>query len=208
MVWTRLEVDNMFRLIAIPLISAFIGYLTNVVAIRMLFRPQNPVNLLGYQLQGLIPKRQEEMAGKIGEVVERELLSVEDLIDHINTPEMQEKMVNIISESVRTRMQEATPKFVPGNLVRTLSDVLESVLRREARTLMEQVIESGRSELEREVKVRDIVEDKILAFELAQMENLVKEVASRELKHIEILGGVLGFILGLIQVAIVIIFPS
>ncbi|MGE5421735.1 MAG: DUF445 domain-containing protein [Ignavibacteriales bacterium] len=197
----------MVRLIAIPLISAFIGYLTNVLAIAMLFRPRKPVNILGYQLQGLIPKRQGEMAGKIGEIVERELLSVEELIDHVNTPEMQNKMVDIISERVRARLQEAMPKIVPANLVRTLGDVLESVLRREARGLMEQVIESGRAELERKVKVRDIVEDKILAFELAQMETLVKEVAAKELHTIEILGGVLGFIIGLIQVAIVILFP-
>ncbi|NPV27094.1 MAG: DUF445 family protein [Firmicutes bacterium] len=52
--------------IAIPLISALIGWLTNVIAIRLLFRPVEPIKLplLNYELQGLIPRRQAEIAKK------------------------------------------------------------------------------------------------------------------------------------------------
>src|SRR5690606_18724795 len=62
-------------LLSVPLISAFIGWMTNWIAIRMLFRPRNPVRLLGLRWQGLIPKRQKEIARKTAEIVEREILS-------------------------------------------------------------------------------------------------------------------------------------
>lgn len=195
------------RLILIPLISALIGYLTNVVAINMLFRPRQPIRLFFYEFQGLLPRRQEELAAKIGEVVERELLSTADLVDQINTPEVQERLVDIIVEAVRNRMSEIMPRrLVSLNLVKTIAEVMETALRREAGNLLAQVIETGREELEARVQVKKIVKEKIMSFDIVELERLVKEVSGRELRHIEILGGILGFIIGMIQLAIIRLF--
>lgn len=193
--------------VLIPLISAFIGYLTNVIAIRMLFRPQQPVNILGYELQGLIPKRQIEMATQLGEIVERELLSVTDLTDRINTPEIQETIVQSILTSARDRLEEVVPRFIPQNIMKAVANSLETALRKEARNIIGKVLETGVTKLEQEISVKEIVRDRVLAFEIEQMEGLVKEVAAKELKHIEILGGVLGLIIGLLQVGILLIIP-
>ena len=73
----------MYKFILIPLISAFIGYLTNVVAIRMLFWPRQPVNLLFFQLHGLLPKRRAELASSLGNLVEEQLLSLDDLFEKL-----------------------------------------------------------------------------------------------------------------------------
>lgn len=197
----------MLRLLAVPVISAFIGYLTNVVAIKMLFHPREPVKIINHEFQGLLPRRQGEIALKIGEVVERELLSVDDLVDQVSTPEMQDKMVSIISEKVRARLEEAVPRLIPQNVTRALADMLEGILVRESRSLVAQVIESASQQLTAEIRVSEIVKNRILAFELMQMEGLVKEVASQELRRIEILGGVLGFLIGLVQVAVITLFP-
>ncbi|MGE5396514.1 MAG: DUF445 domain-containing protein [Chitinophagales bacterium] len=197
----------MMQYVLIPLISAFIGYLTNVIAIRMLFRPQQPVNILGYELQGLIPKRQIEMATQLGEIVERELLSVTDLTDRINTPEIQETIVQSILTSARDRLEEVVPRFIPQNIMKAVANSLETALRKEARNIIGKVLETGVTKLEQEISVKEIVRDRVLAFEIEQMEGLVKEVAAKELKHIEILGGVLGLIIGLLQVGILLIIP-
>lgn len=45
------------KLAVLAIIGAFIGWMTNVFAIKLLFRPLQPVNILGIKLQGLIPKR-------------------------------------------------------------------------------------------------------------------------------------------------------
>ncbi|MGI6550199.1 MAG: DUF445 domain-containing protein [Syntrophomonadales bacterium] len=197
----------MIRLLTVPLISAFIGYLTNVVAIKMLFHPREPFRILKFEFQGLLPRRQEEIALKIGEVVERELLSVDDLVSRFSTPEMQDKIVKIISERVRARLEDAMPRLVPHNLTRVLADLVEGILVRESRSLVAQVIESDSQQLTAEIRVSEIVKDRILAFEVSQLESLVKEVASKELRGIEVLGGVLGFLIGLVQVAIIKLFP-
>ena len=69
-----------FTFLLIPMISALIGWLTNRVAIRMLFRPKKPLRILGLKIQGLVPARQKEMAQKFGEVIERDFFGSRDLV--------------------------------------------------------------------------------------------------------------------------------
>ncbi len=59
-------------------LGAVIGYLTNSVAIRMLFRPIRPVRVFGLRLPftpGVIPRQREELAESIGRMVSRDLLT-------------------------------------------------------------------------------------------------------------------------------------
>ncbi|MFW5826577.1 MAG: DUF445 family protein [Alkalispirochaeta sp.] len=63
-----------------PLLGAFIGYLTNALAIRMLFRPLRQWKILGIPIPltpGIIPRRRSELAHNIGVMVARELLTAE-----------------------------------------------------------------------------------------------------------------------------------
>ena len=73
---------SIFKLIAGPLIGALIGYFTNYIAVKMLFKPHKPVMIGKHRLPftpGLIPKRKDELAGAIGSAVSDVLLTKEDL---------------------------------------------------------------------------------------------------------------------------------
>ncbi|HHT66442.1 MAG TPA: DUF445 family protein, partial [Clostridiales bacterium] len=50
------------------IVGALIGWFTNYLAVKMLFRPIRPwrIPLTKIELQGLIPKRREEIAVTIG----------------------------------------------------------------------------------------------------------------------------------------------
>ena len=49
------------------------------------------------------------------------------------------------------------------------------------------------------IRFAKIVEEKVNTFELDKIENIIISVAKQELKHIEVLGGVLGFMIGIVQ---------
>jgi len=69
-------------LLAPPLVGAFIGYMTNHIAIRMLFRPLKPWRLFGLRLPltpGVIPSKRHELAVNIGEMVGSHLLTASDV---------------------------------------------------------------------------------------------------------------------------------
>lgn len=65
-----------------PLLGALIGYVTNYIAIRMLFRPLRPWRFLGLRIPltpGIIPAKRGELAGKMGEMVGDHLLTADDV---------------------------------------------------------------------------------------------------------------------------------
>ncbi len=78
---------NFYNIISIasgPVIGAVIGYFTNYIAVKMLFRPRKEVRLLGVKLPftpGIIPKRRAELAKAIGNTVGNRLLTKEAVLD-------------------------------------------------------------------------------------------------------------------------------
>jgi uncharacterized membrane protein YheB (UPF0754 family) len=200
--------ENMlYQLLVIPVISALIGYITNVFAIKMLFWPRKPINLIIFTFQGLLPKRQADIARSLGELVENQLLSVDDIFDKLNTPEIQDKLVNSAATLIREKLDNTLGRIVPSKILQLIGDSLEKVLRQEAASMISHFMESERTYITKEIKVRKIVEDKVNEFDLDQMEAMIKGVSSPELRFIEILGGILGFLIGLVQDAIILIFP-
>ena len=69
--------------------------------------------------------------------------------------------------------------------------------------LIERVVERAEHKLD----VSAIVAAKVEKFDLGKLESLIYEVSARELKTIELLGGVLGFLVGVGQVALIQVLP-
>lgn len=86
-----------------PLIGAFIGCFTNYIAIKMLFRPYNSKKLFGKNIPftpGIIPKRKEDIAKSIGNVVARDLMDKNEIISRLSDDDLTDKAVNFIMSYV------------------------------------------------------------------------------------------------------------
>lgn len=82
---------------ATPVVGAVIGYTTNWIAIKMLFRPRKEMRLLGLKIPftpGLIPKERERIALAMGQVVEKYLLTGEVIRQELTS----ESVLNSISD--------------------------------------------------------------------------------------------------------------
>jgi len=87
-----------------PLLGAFIGYLTNKVAIRMLFRPLKPWHLWGIRVPmtpGVIPSKRHELAENIGEMVGKHLLTATDIGAALSTERFQEHLHLLFEDRVK-----------------------------------------------------------------------------------------------------------
>ena len=87
--------DSLLRLlpwILPPVLGAIIGYITNAVAIRMLFRPYRRLKIFGIPLPltpGIIPKQRAQLAENIGQMVSKELLTEDALTLQIQSDAFQ-----------------------------------------------------------------------------------------------------------------------
>jgi uncharacterized membrane-anchored protein YjiN (DUF445 family) len=77
-----------------PLAGAIIGFITNVLAIRMLFRPLRAYHVFGLRIPftpGILPRERAKLARSIGAMVKRELLTPEILRERLAGPELREQ---------------------------------------------------------------------------------------------------------------------
>jgi uncharacterized membrane protein YheB (UPF0754 family) len=186
-----------------PLVGGLIGWLTNFLAIKMLFHPRQPYVIMGLLLQGVIPKRQRDLALKIGEVVEEELLHTGDILNAINTEELRAHLATVIEGRIDRFLRE---KLFRGDFLYTKVLSREAVQRMKRVLIAELVnlfpleVEATLKQFVEKVDIRKIVADRVEQFDFDRLESLVYRVARAELFWVEISGGVLGFLIGLLQV--------
>ena len=91
-----------------PVVGAVIGYITNDIAIRMLFRPHHAKYFLGIHIPftpGIIPKEKNRIAGAIGKAVSENLMNREVLEKSLLSEDMLSKIADAIDEFVATQSQ-------------------------------------------------------------------------------------------------------
>ena len=83
-----------------PIVGAFIGCITNYVAIKMLFRPLKEARIFGFRLPftpGILPRERAKLADSIGRMVEQELLTSEVLRERLARSEVRGKIGSAMS---------------------------------------------------------------------------------------------------------------
>ncbi len=96
----------MFHFLIGPAVGAVIGYITNDIAIRMLFRPHQAKYIMGMRVPftpGIIPKEKHRIAGAIGKAVSENLMNREVLEKSLLSDDMLTKIGNAIDEFVATQ---------------------------------------------------------------------------------------------------------
>lgn len=200
--------NSIMIIILLPFIGALIGYCTNFLAVRMLFRPHKTINILWLKLQGLLPKRRHDLAVSIGETVAQELVSVEDVTNIIKGVDFEKEIIGIsdevVDKKIRNEMEKDIPMIalLPGAVFDKLKDAINKGILGNINSLVGKLA----LELEKGLDYKSTVTEKIENFNLDTLEKLILRIASKELRHIEILGGFIGFIIGLAQAGLLIVF--
>lgn len=192
----------------IPFISAFIGWFTNWVAIKMLFHPKKPIKILGITFIGIFPKRQVQFAEKLGKLVSDELLSFQDIESKITNPTNIDQLMPQIDAHIdhflRVKLADQMPVislFIGDKTIQQM----KSVFMTELKELFPGIMKSYMGNLQRDLDLEKIVIEKVKGFSTEKLEQILNDIMSKEFRFIEILGGVLGFLIGIIQVILTLI---
>lgn len=186
----------------IPIVGAFIGWVTNLLAIKLIFWPLQPIEvpLAGITIQGLLPRRRKEMARLIGVTLEKEVLSTQTIFRSLVNDSLRQDITDGIGEAIRKRLQARFPVFLPRGLTEGLINYITGLARRETAAFLDESLDDLSRQARESFHLGEMVEERLNSLDLDALEGLVVKLAASELRHIEILGGVLGFIIGMIQV--------
>jgi len=114
------------------IVGAIIGYVTNWLAIKMLFRPQKEIRIAGKRLPftpGLIPKEKDRMAASVGKAIGEHLLTKETLIEALDNERIRNHISHWIGEKVRDFKDKSN----------SLEDLLQRLLGQRYPRVMEKV---------------------------------------------------------------------
>ena len=192
-------------LIIIPVISAFIGWITNWVAIKMLFHPREPKKILGITFQGIFPKRQVQFAQKLGKVISSELVSFDDIEQKVTDPNNLKRIMPVVEKHIEYFLKEKLKEKMPmiGMFLgeQTISQ-FKTIFVEELEELFPVIMKNYMGTLQSDLDLERIVIEKVSKFSTDKFEDILNQIMSKEFKFIEIIGGVLGFLIGLLQVLI------
>lgn len=160
----RRDIDEFLRLLAGPLIGAVIGYCTNYIAVKMLFRPLYPVKIGNWTLPftpGIIPRGKSRLAKALGSAVGDHLITKTDLEDMLLSEGVKNTIVSRISEGVQK--------------VQKSDDTVEDFLQH--------YVEQGDYEAMRE-KLEDFITDRITeGLDKLDVGSIIAEEGAKEVKQ-------------------------
>ena len=191
-------------LYTLPFIAALIGWFTNWIAVKMLFHPRKPIKILFFSIQGVFPKRQKALAEKLGTMVANELFSVDDVIAQLkggNNEKIMEFIDVKIDEFIQVKLPSAMP-MLGMFLNAELKEKIKQTLLLEISALIPGLVDTYAENLKNNFDVKEIVYQKVLLFSNDKLEDILNGIMKKEFKFIEIIGGVLGFLIGLVQLLI------
>ena len=189
-----------------PTVGALVGWFTNWLAILMLFRPREPVRIFWWSLHGVIPSRHAQLAERIADTVENNLLTQEDLEKAMSGVNWHDEVDRLIKKVLHDKGPGGIIEKIPG-LSQAWKNIvlpsLQEVLSREVVKFIDGYGQRFAGRLRESVDIKGIVREKVMEFETEAMESLIMAVAKREFGHIQVVGGITGAVIGVVQGGIV-----
>jgi uncharacterized membrane protein YheB (UPF0754 family) len=195
-----------WQLFLIPIGSAFSCWLVIKTFFAILFRPYEPESILGFRVQGILPKKQSMIAAGAGKIVAEQFCSLKTIEEKISDPAILQKIMPLIEEHIDDFLRNKLKKEMPfiGMFVgdKTVSS-LKKVFLTELETMFPIIMRSYASNLIAELDIEQLVSQKIAAASIPEIEAAVKKNLSRELRLIELISASIGLIIGLIVMLII-----
>ena len=152
-----------------PIAGAVIAYVTNVIAIKMLFRPLNEIRIFGIRVPftpGVLPKQRKKLAQSIGAMVERELITAEVIrgrLEHLDVQGVSCAVSQFLRRDDIHRELESKGRILLRNIFLKLN------------TFQRFFISAGQYDMSLEQKMPEIIDELITALESLLKEDKVKK---------------------------------
>jgi uncharacterized membrane protein YheB (UPF0754 family) len=171
----------------------------------MLFHPRLPLRIMGFSIQGVFPKRQKQLAEKLGTLVADELFSVKDIANKLKELATSEESMEQVGKTIEKTIREKLVKSFPMLAMFLTDEMVEKVTNLFKSELHDFLAKSANDlgdKLEKSLDVKELVREKVEAFSSDKLEEILFSIMRKEFRFIEIIGAILGFLIGCTQIAL------
>ncbi|RLD70178.1 MAG: hypothetical protein DRJ10_20630 [Bacteroidetes bacterium] len=188
----------------IPFISGFVGWFTNVIALKMTFYPLEYIGIRPFGWQGIIPSKAAKMAKISVSLMTSKLVSVTEVFSKLSPERIEEEIqpaIRSLAKQITNEVMQAQAPLLWNNLPektkKNVIKIIEAELPRVIKELMDDI----------KVNIEDILDLKSLAIaalmeDKALINHVFLSVGNKEFKFIEHSGFYFGFLFGIIQAVV------
>jgi len=193
----------------IPFIAAFIGWLTNMIAVKATLYP---VKFIGippiFGWQGVIPKNAEEMSQNFSTMIRDKLIDTEAMFASIkHDKEQTDKLIDKMTDKV---IEEFATNIAPESWAKArdkLRQYITNLIRQNISNVIDSMFDKLKADADQLIDI-----DAIMAEEMTKdrglMGKVLNDIASPEFKFIEMSGLYFGFLFGIVQMFIWMLYPA
>ena len=187
----------------LPAAGFLVGYLTNWLALHLIFEPKEPIQIGPFRLQGVFIKRQNEVASSFADVIAHAVLNADNMLQHIATGPNRGRVVGLLEEQVQQSMAEYERDAMVAMLVskEKLDEAKSDLLHRirhidmsDSRQIKTFANQSG--------QIRRQLEDNLVALDPAEFSGVLRPVFQKDEWKLILAGGVIGTAIGALQVVV------
>jgi uncharacterized membrane protein YheB (UPF0754 family) len=200
--------------LVVPLVTAFIGYVTNWAAVKMIFHPEEFVGVAVGRLklgwQGVLPSKADtfaaDVAGNVGDV-----LSPAELAERLDPAEMEALFEGRLDAELPVIVREVAEMLAPGTWDQMAPEAQQMVvtqIRAEGRQVAAEVFEDLQGISHELLDLERLVFDLLSGPNVKRLVRLFQEIGGKELRRIVNLGFWFGLVIGIFQAATFSIFDQ
>ena len=184
-----------------------VGYLTNFLALKLIFRPINPVKIGPITIQGLFMKRQNEVSAEYAKILANELLTSEQIFEFIVRTNGMITIADLCRKQVKTMVDTTTGTTRKTVLRLTLGiSKYERIKHLAAEMLVHALpgsINSMFDYADRSLQIGETLERKLKSLSKLEFEDVLHPVFQEDERILILVGAALGTMAGVIQMAFV-----
>lgn len=190
----------------LPVGGLIVGYATNWIALNMIFRPLNPVQVGPFRLQGLFLKRQKEVSEAFCRIVVEDVVTLPRLVEALLQGRHGERSRALLRRHVKPIVDDVAGRMGlvarlamqavlgPANFAQIKNSVAD-IAEREAPT----PFEDSRFSRERGDRVRVLIQKRMERLPPEEFQDLLRPCFKEDELTLILVGAVLGGIAGVLQ---------
>ncbi|UZE95439.1 DUF445 domain-containing protein [Alkalimarinus alittae] len=190
----------------LPVAGLIVGYATNWIALNVIFRPLNPIKIMGIELQGLFLKRQKAVAQSFCSIITHEILTIGNIINAVMNGPNADRAKNMVKKHIKPIVDDTAGlskpltqiAFGPKGFAHLKHQVGEKAIDISASAFTDPVFNNERAEV-----VEQIMRERMENLTSEEFQDLLRPCFQEDEVKLILIGAALGFGAGVAQLIFV-----
>ena len=186
----------------LPLFGVLVGYFTNFLALKLIFRPLNPIKIGKLVIQGLFIRRQVEVSTEYSNIVASKILTIENIFEYIIRGPGSENLQKIVQKQIGQTINDTAGLLKSIVEISTGSELFIHIRNIACFRFMQELPMNIRTVFgyaENALNLKQILRDKMIGLTPVEFESFLRPVFQEDETTLIIIGALLGGLAGMLQ---------